>query len=327
VANTVIVSTVTPNMVSEPFVLQATGVDTPVQYSASTLRALLDGLYTPGAFGQSFQVTQRGAGANFSVDVSGGFVGIAGGDIANQGKYLVDGIGVVNVPTPAAPGSGTRIHRIIARVRDKQSSGTYTTYDWTFELLEDTGGGTPATPVSALSLAYVTIASGQASVTTANILDDRVQARAAAAWYAEAKFTTTSFSLSSGNSGTGPDWHASVDPHALWTAGSPGFFTVPFNGKWDLTFEVFMDSATTGALFQAKICRNAAADTSMVGVRSELAMGSAGVNSLKAQKRLDLVAGDKVYFMIYVSTSSTIYATYFSTQLCSQMSMSYAGVG
>jgi hypothetical protein len=326
VANTVIVSTVTPNMTSEPFVLQAAGVDTPVQYSAGAFRSVLDALYTPGVFAQSFQVTQRGAGANFSVDVSSGFASVGGGDISNQGKYLVNSIGTVNLVTDGAPGSGTRIHRVIARVRDKQSSGTYTTYDWTFEVLEDTGSGTPATPVSAISLAYVTIASGQASVLNANITDDRLQAVPAANWYAEANFTTSSATLVTGNSPTGPDWVATKDLHGLWTAGSPGFFTVPFNGKWDVDFQVFISSSTTGALFQAKIYRNTVADGNMVGVDSQGALSGGTQNSLRARKRLDLVAGDKIYFGIYVAATSTLVATYFSTQLCTQMSLSYSGV-
>lgn len=326
-ANTVIVSTVTPNMVTEPFALQAAGVDTPIQYTASTIRSLLDAMYTPGVFGQALQVTQRGAGPNFSVDVQSGFAAVAGGDIANQGKYLVDTTGVVNLPTPGAPGSGTRIHRIIARVRDKQSSGTYTTYDWTLELLEDTGGGTPATPVSALSLGYVTVASGQASVTTANILDDRVQAAALAKWYADARFTITSTGLPGpGNTVMASGWTASDDVHGLWTpSGSAAYFTIPFSGRWDCEFNALV-SATAGVGLQAKICQNTSADTGVIAVDPQAAVASSfSPTNLKVHRRIKLSAGDKLYYTVYASATSTLNSTYLGTNMYSQMSIAFAG--
>lgn len=327
-ANTVIVSTVTPNMVAEPFVLQAAGVDTPIQYTASAVRSLLDAQYTAGVFGQSFQVAQRGAGPNFSVDVSAGFAGIAGGDIVNQGKYLVQATGVVNVTTPGAPGSGTRVHRIIARVRDKQSSGTYTTYDWTIELLEDTGGGTPATPVSALSLGYVTIASGQASVTTANIQDDRVQATPVASWYAEAHFTVTSTGLPGpGNTVMASGWAASDDVHGLWTpSGSAAYFTIPFSGRWECDFNALVN-ATAGVGLQAKICQNTSADTGVIAMDPQAAVASSfSPTNLKARKRFRLNAGDKLYYTIYASAASTLLSTWGGgTSMYSRMSIAFAG--
>jgi hypothetical protein len=323
VANTVVVSTVTPNMVSEPFVLQAAGIDTPIQYSASTFRELLDATYTLGVFAQSFQVTQRGAGANFSVDVGSGFGSVAGGDIAGQGKYLVNSTGTVNLVTDGAPGSGTRIHRVIARVRDKQSSASYTTYDWTFEVLEDTGSGTPATPVSAISLAYVTIASGQASVLNANITDDRLQAVPVANWYAESNFTTSSVTLIPGNSPAEADWLAYVDPHGLWTVAAPGFFTVPFSGKWDVDFQIIINCGTTSATIEAKMYRNAVADANMIGLNVQAALGGTFNNLLHASRRIDLVAGDKLYFGIYLTATSTLVPTWASADLRSKASLSY----
>jgi hypothetical protein len=177
VANTVIVSTSDSNMVDEPLWMQATGGDAAVQYNAADDRALIDalvpneGVLTVTA-GTGFLVAQRGAGANFSVDIGSGKAVVQGDDGTNQRKYVVVSNGTVNCATPSAPGSGTRIHRIIIRIRDKQVIGSGT-YDWTLELLEDTGSGTPAEPNSAITLALVSIASGQASVQTANITDSR----------------------------------------------------------------------------------------------------------------------------------------------------------
>ena len=73
-----------------------------------------------------------------------------------------------------APASGTRTHRVIARIKDKKHNGIWTVYDWAIEVLQDTGSGIPALPNSAISLALVTIAAGQTSITNGNIADDRV---------------------------------------------------------------------------------------------------------------------------------------------------------
>jgi hypothetical protein len=161
-----------------PLWLQKTGADADIPFAARFWRTELDTLWSAeGVVGAgSFIVTQRGAGANWSVDVSAGKAVIQGDDISNQGKYLVRSVGVVNVITPVAPGSVNRIHRIIIRIRDKDAVGSGT-YDWTLELLEDTGSGTPAQPNSAITIALVAIAVGQASVLNANITNQRPVAR------------------------------------------------------------------------------------------------------------------------------------------------------
>jgi hypothetical protein len=177
VADTVIASTANANMDDAPLWLQKTGADADITYTAILDRTVFDALYlAEGVLGQtSFLVSQRGAGANFSVDVAAGYAVILGDSVANQGKYLIRSVGVVNVTTPAAPGSGTRVHRVIARIRDKVAAGA--NYDWTLELLEDTGTGTPALPASAISLATVSITVAQASVTNTNITNLRPVAR------------------------------------------------------------------------------------------------------------------------------------------------------
>ena len=75
------------------------------------------------------------------------------------------------------PVSGSRTHRVVAQVRDKlHNSTSWSTYEWTIDVLEDTGSGTPALPNSAISLALVTVAAGQTSVTDSNIQDFRPSA-------------------------------------------------------------------------------------------------------------------------------------------------------
>lgn len=182
-ANVVLASTADAGMIDYPVALQATGGDAAIQYAAGDhLRTLLDALVTSEGVltPTGWKLSQRAAGANFSVDIAIGDGVIKGDQAANQGKYLCRTTAVVNLGTPSAPGTGTRVHRVIARVRDKQIIGTGT-YDWTVETLEDTGSGTPALPASAVDLGTVSIAAGQANVATANITDTRPFALLAAA--------------------------------------------------------------------------------------------------------------------------------------------------
>lgn len=164
-----------------PLYMQPVTGDPAIQYSALQDRASLlsavfsrEGVLDVDA-GQ-LKVAQRAAGANFSVDIASGRCAILGDDVSDQGTYLCTNTTTVNLATPTAPGSGTRRHRVIARVRDKLHNGTFTTYEWVLELLQDTGTGTPAQPNSAITLGFVNIAAGQASVTNANIEDARPRA-------------------------------------------------------------------------------------------------------------------------------------------------------
>lgn len=169
--------------VRTPLFLQKTGADADVTYSATEYRLQMiaamcqnTGVLDPYGSG-GLAVTQRAAGANFSVDVAAGYAFVPGGDVALQGNYIAMNDATVNVVTPAAPGSGTRVHRVVLQMRDKLNNGVYTTYDGQIQLLQDTGAGTPATPASAIALAKVSISAGQANVSNANLIDDRTWAR------------------------------------------------------------------------------------------------------------------------------------------------------
>lgn len=162
--------------------MQAAEGDPDTEYSALEDRSVLSALFSREGVldvdaGQ-LRVTQRAAGANFSVDIlasdSGdtGYAVIDGDDISDQGKYLCPITATENRVTPSAPGSGTRQHRVVARVRDKLHNGAETTYDWVLEVLSDDGSGLPALPGSAIHLATVNIAAGQVSVTDDDIVND-----------------------------------------------------------------------------------------------------------------------------------------------------------
>lgn len=124
----------------------------------------------------SFAVAQRGAGANFSVDVSSGLAYVLGDDVTNQGTYVCWNDGTVNVPTPSPPGSGTDVYRLVLQVQDKLNNGTWTGYTAALQLLPAASGGGPTPPPepnSAITLAFISIATGQVSVQNANITDYR----------------------------------------------------------------------------------------------------------------------------------------------------------
>lgn len=171
-ADIVVLSTANAVMSDYPLLLQASGGDPAISYTGPDFRQLLDvvtqsGVCTMG----SFRVTQRGAGANLSVDVAAGQASILGTSVTRQGKFLADSTGVVNLATITVPGSGTRTHRVILRARDKQASGT--AYGYSLEVLEDTGSGMPALPASSIDLASIAVPAGSASVTNAMITDRR----------------------------------------------------------------------------------------------------------------------------------------------------------
>jgi hypothetical protein len=172
--------------IQTPLWLQKTGADADVTYSATQYRQLIKalvsttGVVDPIGSG-GLAVSQRAAGANFTVDVASGYAIIPGGDVSNQGSYVAFNDATVNVATPTAPGSGTRVHRVILQIRDKLNNGAYSTYDGVVQVLTDTGSGTPAVPASAIGLARVSISAGQANVSNAHITDDRAWARPALA--------------------------------------------------------------------------------------------------------------------------------------------------
>lgn len=164
-----------------PSWLQPSVGDPAISYTAQQDRASVlgamfgrEGVYD--LIGGDLKVTQRAAGANFTVDVAAGRAAIDGDDISDQGTYICTSTTTASVTVPAAPGSGTRTHRVIARVKDHLSNATWATYEWTIELLADTGAGMPALPASAISLASVAVAAGAASVTNAMITDLRSRA-------------------------------------------------------------------------------------------------------------------------------------------------------
>jgi hypothetical protein len=171
-------------MAKYPLWLQATGGDPAINYAGADDRELIDAIWPyQGVINADGWVCQtRGAGANFSVDITAGRGIINGTTSATQGKFLAKTTGTVNLLTPSAPTSGSpRMHKVVAEILDKQAAGTL--YGWQFHLIEDTIGGTlPATPASAIALAMVQESVGQVSNASSNIQDLRPMAQMAGAW-------------------------------------------------------------------------------------------------------------------------------------------------
>jgi hypothetical protein len=167
--------------------------DTTFLYDGLNLRLGLTGTWaSEGVVNNTFRVSQRGAGANFSVDVAGGIAVVTGNDIALQGTYMVISDAVENVVIPSPPVSGERLHEVILHVRDKLYDGTLPddTYEAVLDVLEDTGGGTPAKPPSAIQLGQIYVAAGQTSVTDADIADIRISALTTPSWLAQVSSQT-----------------------------------------------------------------------------------------------------------------------------------------
>ena len=172
----------------KPIFMQAASGDSAITYSAQEIRAgLVSSIFSrEGVLDKDaghLRVTQRAAGANMSVDVAAGRCAIVGDDISDQGTYVCSNTTPVNLTVPTRPASGSRVHRVVARLRDKLSNGSWSSYEWVLEILADTGSGTPALPNSAITLALITVTSSTTSITTAsNISDQRDRSSVGTPW-------------------------------------------------------------------------------------------------------------------------------------------------
>jgi hypothetical protein len=180
-------ATITPTLGSAPVTLQAGN------YSAIDDRRFWGGAVEEGYLSAgSFQVIQRAAGANMTVDVQSS-VGegaiVTGDSVTAQGKYFVPPTAAnVNVDIAAADATNPRNDLVVLEVKDDQhdASGLNLarvrvitgTPNASAALTNAPGvNGTPALPSSCLALAVVRVAAGAPSITSAAIGDRRPSAR------------------------------------------------------------------------------------------------------------------------------------------------------
>lgn len=149
-------------------------------YPARIDRMLIAQMFDEGVMdGAACKVTQRGAGANFTVDVAIGDFVIQGDDQALQGNYMGRVTATENATITAAPGSNSRIDLVTLRVNDPNAGGNAGN-TVTVVVVAGTASASPvapALPASSIALATVgPISTGTASITNGIITDGRLVA-------------------------------------------------------------------------------------------------------------------------------------------------------
>lgn len=205
-------ATITPTLGSAPVTLQAGN------YSAIDDRrfwgaGLGEGYLSTG----SYQVIQRAAGANMTVDVAssvGEGAVVQGDSVTGQGRYFVPQTpSNVNVDIAAADATNPRNDLVVLEVKDDQHDAgglnlarvrVITGTPNASAALTDAPGanGTPALPSSCMPLAVVRVAAGATSIATAAISDRRTAARPYAVL---GRVTSTSSSVTSATHTTSQD--------------------------------------------------------------------------------------------------------------------------
>jgi microcystin-dependent protein len=148
-------------------------------YPARLLRFLTAQMYDEGVLTPTAcKVSQRGAGANFSVDVAIGSFVITGDDQALQGNYMGRITAVENAVIGAAPaGSNKRIDLVTLRINDPNAGGNAGNTATVVVVAGTQTTGTPvapALPASSIPIAAVgPITSATASITNSIITDPR----------------------------------------------------------------------------------------------------------------------------------------------------------
>lgn len=122
--------------------------------------------------------TQRGLGANFTIDVSVGAYVMAGSLEANTGMYLGRLTAIQSVPVPSTPGTPTRTDGLYIWVRDSQAGGVIDA-DWTAAggslgdtwMLKVFAGGAALPPGNIMQIATIDRTSGESNIATSAIHD------------------------------------------------------------------------------------------------------------------------------------------------------------
>jgi microcystin-dependent protein len=167
------VTLVTPWMMQKP-----DPGDPDIEYTSQMVRRYTTwSLWDEGVLDLSaFAVSERGAGANFTVDVTGGFAVVEGDDQASQGSYMVESTGTENIAVTAAPGSNSRLDLVVLQVNDPQAGGGAGS-EFEIVVIAGTPAGSPvlpAVPDSAIPLAQIgPITPSTPSITNSLITDLR----------------------------------------------------------------------------------------------------------------------------------------------------------
>ncbi len=137
------------------------------------LNAGAEGVLATSGLG-TMAVSQRGAGANMSVDVAAGVCAVFGDENNVQGLYGCVNDAVKNVVIAASDPTNPRRDLVVVRVRDAFFSGA--TNAWDLFIVQGTPAPSPvdpAMPNNAVCLARVAVAAAATSIVNANITDLR----------------------------------------------------------------------------------------------------------------------------------------------------------
>lgn len=116
---------------------------------------------------RGLQVIQRGAGANFSVDITAGSACVLGTTQADQGAYVIRSTTTENLVVPATPGA-PRTDSIYAVINDPNAGGPAGD---SFTFVYVASGA--AVPADSVRLATIARAPGESAILTAKITDQR----------------------------------------------------------------------------------------------------------------------------------------------------------
>jgi hypothetical protein len=144
-------------------------------YTAASLGLPFRDLVAEGVVGATdLAVSERGAGANMSVDIAAGVCWVRGDDADDQPTYRCFNDATVNLAVTAADATNDRIDLVVAEVRDAAFSGVST--DWRLRVVTGTPAGSPSapsTPDNAIVLAEVLVEANATEVEDADITDMR----------------------------------------------------------------------------------------------------------------------------------------------------------
>lgn len=243
-------------MTYEPPMWMQSGADeTDIEYSARQYRAGLlaalfsrEGVLFPDE-GQ-LRLSPRAAGPNYSFDVAPGRAAIFGDDVSDQGCYLCTNSAVKNITqfsngtAITRPASGSRRHRVIARVKDKMHRGIWSGYEWDVAALQDTGSGPPEPGDSAVTLGYLPMTSTMTAIQAANV--ENIPDRASIGTIArEGTFNTIS-AYTATQSARRPAWHVNPDGWVML-----GGWVMRTDPNTPITANSIYEMAPAGALPEA----------------------------------------------------------------------------
>lgn len=222
------------------------------EYSAADLGLPYRDLVSEGVIGTTgLAVSQRGAGANMSVDVAAGVAWIKGDDSSSQPTYRCVNDGTVNLTVTAADATNPRIDLVIAEVRDAAFSGVST--DWRLRVVAGTPAGSPsapATPANSIVLARLSVPALDTTIGTAQITDYRPRAGLAGADLGPPLVTSLPTQPYNGQEvyfsaepSTGVTWHL------RYRAAASGSYKWEFIGGPPMRSEVATSQATTSTGF------------------------------------------------------------------------------